>query len=411
MDAKNLLREIRENIETVIKQDSTLGKALWQEFLRIHLADIAQFLSDFDREQFLQLFLNLPKVLKVKVFEELSDPLKVQALSGMTELDRVDCLNVLPADKLTDLFDILSDEELKEYLNLLNKKAREQVLSLMKFNPESAGGIMDTEVFVLLGEFTVERSIKLLQRLSLSQDIYQRIYVTNQAHQLVGFIKLEDLVLQPPKARISSFMRPNELVARANEDQEAIAKKMVHYSLMTVPVVGDNNQFLGVIPSETLVNVIVEEAGEDVQKMSALAPLKYPYFETSFFRFLYERSYILIALLLAQSFSTMIMRAYESTLQLGFLLFFTPMLISTGGNTSSQTSAIAIQGMASGEIRFSNMWRFLRREIIMAVILSFILGFTAFIRSYFSTKNCVESIAISISLSLIVFLLVVSLSL
>ena len=123
-------------------------------------------------------------------------------------------------------------------------------------------------------------------------------------------------------------MRHNELVALAQEDSDQLRKKMVHYGFMTVPVVGENNHFLGVIPSETLVDVLVEEASEDVQKMSALAPMKYPYFETSFLRLLFERGYILIALLLAQSFSTTIMKSYHTTLGCGTLLYFTTMLIS-----------------------------------------------------------------------------------
>ena len=99
----------------------------------------------------------------------------------------------------------------------------------------------------------------------------------------MGYIKLEDLVLQNAQTRIHHLCG-HEFVAQADEDRESIAKKMVHYKLMTIPVVGENNHFLGVIPSETLVDVLVEEASEDVQKMSALAPMKYPYFETSFLR-------------------------------------------------------------------------------------------------------------------------------
>src|SRR5690606_14110492 len=102
----------------------------------------------------------------------------------------------------------------------------------------------------LVADFTVEKSIKLLQRLSPSKDIHQQLYVVNRYHQLEGHINLEDLVLQKPHERIGSFMHKNELVARAQEDREAIAKKMVHYSLMTVPVVDDENHFLGIISSE-----------------------------------------------------------------------------------------------------------------------------------------------------------------
>lgn len=407
MDAKELLQEIRDNIESVIQKEPPLGEALWKEFIKVHPADIADFFADIDRESFKQLFTNLPKELKLAVFEELSDIMEVYTLSFMSEHERFDALNTLPVDELTDLFDLFTDEELKIYLNLLRTKAREQVIALLKFHPESAGGIMDTEVISLMEDFTVEKSVNILQRLRPRRDIHRQIYVTNRAHQLVGHILLEDLVLQPPKSRISSFVRENELVAQADEDRESIAKQMVHYSVMNIPVVGKGNHFLGVIPSETLVDVIVEEASEDVQKMSALAPLKHSYFETSFFRMLYERSYILIALLLAESFSTTIMKAYESTLQFGVLIYFITMLISAGGNTSSQTSAVVIQGMASGEIRPSNIFKFLRRELLMATMLAIILGITSFIRVYMTSGHVLESIAISLALAIIVLVSVV----
>jgi len=278
----------------------------------------------------------------------------------------------------------------------------EIVHALLKFDPESAGGIMDAEVLVFIQDFTVEKSIQLLQRIQPNRDIYQQIYVTDKDHRLVGYIKLEDLVLQNAQSRISSFMRPVEFVALADEDRETIAKKMVHYKLMTIPVVNENNHFLGVIPSETLVDVLVEEASEDVQKMSALAPMKYPYFETPFLRLLFERGYILIALLLAQSFSTTIMKSFQTTLGIGSLLYFTTMLISTGGNTSSQTSALVIQGLITGELHPMNIHRFLRRELLIAGFLALVLSVVAYARAYLSGATFIESFAISVSLGAIV---------
>jgi magnesium transporter len=157
----------------------------------------------------------------------------------------------------------------------------------------------------------------------------------------------------------------------------------------------------------TLVDVLVEEASEDVQKMSALAPMKESYFDTSFMRLLYERSRILIALLLAGSFTTTIMRAYESTLEIGFLLYFASMLTSTGGNTSSQTSAMVIQGLALGDIQPANMLRFLRREFLMACMIGTILGVTAFMRVYVTTGEPLQSFAVSLALAVIVIVSVV----
>jgi len=401
VDGRNILQEVRENLASVIAHNSPLGTALWQELLAVHPADLANFLADLDRDDFKALFLALPKALMLEVFSELSDPLKVVGLSAMSESARVDALNSLHADQLTDLFDLLSDEELNKYLKQLHKKSREQVLSLLKFDPESAGGIMDTNVLSLREDFTVQKSIELLRRLKPTQEIFSVIYVTDDAMHLVGYVRLEDLVLKDPKARISSFMRKNDLVATADEDQEAIAKNMVHYGLMNIPVVSADNHFLGAIPAETLADILVEEASEDVQKMAAVTPLKYSYFETSFFKMLYERGYILVILLLIESFSNTILRAYETTL--GVLLYgFVPMIISVGGNSSNQTSAVAIQGMATGEIRPSNMLRFWWRELRMAFLLALILGVAAFTRVYLTSGEFWPSIAISIALTVIV---------
>lgn len=402
MDSRHLLHEIQDHLDSVIAQDTPLARGLWQHFIDLHPADIADFFTDIDLQKAHELFKKLPRKLQTQVFEEFSDGMKVRSLEFMSEQQKVDALNALPVDDLTDLFDHMSDEELKNYIGVLHKNAREKVLSLMQFDPESAGGIMDTEVIVLMQDFTVEKAIQVLQRLQPNRDIYQQLYITDREHRLVGFIKLEDLVLRQPQTRIASFMRPNELVAQAADDREMVAKKMVHYGLMTVPVVGDNNHFLGVITNETLVDVLVEEASEDVQKMSALAPMKYPYFETSFLRLLFERGYILVALLLAQSFSTTIMKSYQDTLGYGMLLYFTTMLVSTGGNTSSQTSALVIQGLITGELHAMNIFRFLRRELLMACILGGILGLVGFTRAYVAGVSTLESVAISLSLSVIV---------
>lgn len=403
MDNQTLLNQIKDNITTVAEQSTPLGSSLWGFFLQMHPADMADFFADLSRPQVIELYIPLPDDLKSSVFKELPDSLKVYILAALPQKEKIMILDVLQADELTDLFDFFSDEELRTYLNLLNRTARERVLSLMKFDPDSAGGIMDPQLYSLMEDFTVEKSISILQRLKPQKDVYQRVYVTDEDHHLVGYIDLQDLVLQSPATRISSFMKKNEYVAPVGEDREKVARRMVHYRISNVPVVSENGIFLGAIPADTLANVLVEEAGEDVQRISAVTPLKQSYFETSFFRLLYERSGILVILLLVESLSGTILEAYDSTL--GVVLFlFIPMIISTGGNTSSQTSAVAIQGMAAGEIRATNMFKFLQRELRLGAAIGTMLAGTAFIRVVVMTGDYMYGIAVSLALGLIVML-------
>ena len=407
MEQHPIEHEIRNHLDTVIAQDTPQGIALWASLLEQHPADIAELFTLLDRDSFQKLFEKLPKPIELAVFRELSDALKVFCLSFMPDTDRVDALGALHADEMTDLFALLSDEELKSYLNLLHKNVRKKIIALMKFAPESAGGIMDIDVMTLMQDFSVEQSIQLLQRLSPRIDVHRRIFVINREHTLRGYINLEDLLVHKPKERIESFIRPNEFIVQADMDREEVAKQMIHYDVMTVPVIDAEQHFLGAISSDTIVDVIVQEATEDVQKMAALAPLKHSYFDTSFWRILWGRSYILIVLLLAESFSGFILDAYASSLS-KFLLFFLPMLISAGGNTSSQTSAIVIQGLATGDIHEGNIRKFLRREFVMAGLLACILGITGFIRVYMTGgTNIVEASAISITLAVLVMAAVI----
>jgi magnesium transporter len=406
MDVRDLLLEIQNNIDDVISQKGPVGASLWHELLKTHPVDIALLFKGLSKEQVRAIYEALPKYIQLDLFHELSDRLKVYVLSFLDDHDQVEVFQTLSTDELTDLFDIFSDEELKRYLESLNKRVREKVIKILKFEPESAAGVMHTDVLTLMEDFTVEKSIQLMQRLRPSKDVHQLIFVVNKDHRLVGFVYLEDLLFNKSNTRISSFMHKNELIASAQEDRETIAKKMVHYGLTTVPVVGNDGIFLGVISGDTLVDVLVEEATEDVQKMAAMAPMTRPYFETPFFRSVYERGYILVILLLAGSVSTTIMRMYEATLT-EMLLIFVPMLTSVGGNTSNQTSAVAICGMASGEFDSGTMKMFLRREFLVATCLSIILGLTAFTRVYLTNKVVWESLVVSFTLAIIVLVSVI----
>ena len=397
------LRDVGEHLEEVISQETPLGQSLWDSLVETHPADIGHFFTEIDRDSAWLLFAQFPKELKHDVFAQISHTLQSFFLERMDDQDRADAMHTLNADELTDLFDHLSDEELKRYLNALHKNVRQKVLALLQFDPESAGGIMDIEVLTLMLDFTVEKSVKLLQRLQPSREIHQQIYVTNRAHRLEGHINLEDLVLHGPQERISSFMRKNELVAFAQEDRETVAKRMVHYGLTTAPVVDDKNHFLGVIPGDTLVDVIMKEATEDVQKMAALAPMRASYFETSIARIFFQRGYILVALLIAESVSGSILKAHEAALT-ALLYSFLPMLISAGGNASNQTSAVVIQGMASGQIDMSDVRRFFKREICVAFLLACVLSIVAFLRVYWPSGALVESMAVASAVWLIVVL-------
>ena len=212
-------------------------------------------------------------------------------------------------------------------------------------------------------------------------------------------------MLRSPTTLLSSILKKVPYAAFPNEDQESVAQKMVHYSMMTVPVVNEEQFLIGVIQEDDLIDIIQKEAMEDVQRISA-APDTTSYFEVSFGKQLLQRSSILGVLLIFGSVTSFIIHQYEVILlaPYPFLVMFFAMLVSTGGNTSGQTSAIAIQGMSSGDINESNTWKFITREFFIGLFLAIILAFIAFVRVYLGHGQLWESFIVSVALGVIVLI-------
>ncbi|MBV8660574.1 MAG: magnesium transporter [Candidatus Dependentiae bacterium] len=399
------LEDIALHIQEVLEQQTIRSKNLIKQLNLAHYADIAQLINSLDLIFAAQLFTFLDPLLQVHVFYELHPSVMRLILSNLSSADKANLLKNSHADEITDLFDILSDEELQGCLEVLHQKERQQVLSLMQFAPDTAGGIMNVDVITFMQNFTVAKSITLLQRLRPRRDLHRSIYVTDESNKLVGVIKLEDLVLKSPETPLSSILRQIPFIATVDQDQQEIANKMAHYRTMIAPVVNDQDFLLGVIAGETLVDVLQREAQEEVQKMSGFL-LNQSYLESKTTSIVFRRGSFLAFLLLAESLTSVIMESFHATLST-FLFSFIAMLVATGGNTSSQTSAIVIQGLSSGDINDANMRKFLKREFLIGFILAIFLSMIAFVRIYTFHREFWGSLVVSLSLGMIVFTAVV----
>ncbi|MGZ6250482.1 MAG: magnesium transporter [Candidatus Chromulinivorax sp.] len=401
-----VIENIALHIQEVLLQQTVRSKILIEQMNLAHYADIAQLLNDLDITYSASLFMFLKHKLQVEVFYELKPSLMRAILKNLSSEDKTHLLKNSHADDITDLFDILTDDELQSCLEVLHQKERQQVLSLMKFAPDTAGGIMNIDVITFVQSFTVAKSITLLQRLRPRRDLHRNIYVTDERNKLVGVIKLEDLVLKTPETRLSSILRQVPFIAHADQHQEEIANKMAHYRVMVAPVVNDQNFLLGVITGETLVDVLQREAQEDVQKMSGFF-LNQSYLESGVASIVFRRGGFLAFLLLAESLTSVIMESFHATLSASTFLFsFIAMLVATGGNTSSQSSAIVIQGLSSGDIHDANLRKFLQRELLIGFVLALFLSIIAFCRIFLFHQEFWGSLVVSLSLGVIVFMAV-----
>ena len=374
---------------------------LFERIKELHPADIADILENINKSILIQLFFYLPPEKKADVFMEFSNERRQFIFVGSSKNNRESLLDYLTIDELVDFFDDLSHDDVNLYIQLLNKKERKKVLSLLEFPEDSAAGIMESDIVVLSENITVHKTIFILKRLKANKTLYRTIYIVNSKQILLGYILLEDLVLAEEDDSITQFMVPIEYKVNAYDDQENIAAYMTRYRLDIVPVIDSENHFLGVITAEIVARTIEDEASEDIFRMASLSPIKDSYFQTNVFKLIWQRSTILTILLLLQSLSTMIIGKYTLLLS-GFLITYIGMITSTGGNTSSQVSALVIQGLASGDIRIKDMVRFIKRELTIGFFLAIILSIVGAARIYFFHYQITETIIVGGALFCIV---------
>ncbi|KKQ49822.1 MAG: Response regulator receiver protein [candidate division TM6 bacterium GW2011_GWF2_38_10] len=400
---KKIILQIENNIETIIKEDTGLGRDLWHILLQQHPADIAMLIAQLDFDDQVRLFKKLPQDVRSKVFEKIPENIQAVLLVNLDQQDATTILKGMPVDNITDLFDYLSDEDLEKYLKLLHSKQRNQIISLLNFEPSSAGGRMQSNVITFQDGFTVQKSINLLQRLSSTQEIMHRVYVTNAENIVVGYVTLEQLVLNKPESVIARIMGKNELLVYVDEDQEDIVEQMEHYDLVCAPVVDKEHHFLGVITADDVYDIIKEEGSEDVYKMSGLSPMEHSYFATPWWVLIRQRLPWLVGLLILQSFSSIIMASYGTAMgQYVVLTFFLTMLVGTGGNAGNQSATLVIRGLTTKEITRQNGMRMLLREFGISLGMAFLLAIVGFLRVWMSAHNMLFSFIVGTSLFVIV---------
>lgn len=395
--------QLEQHILEVIHESSDVGIKLWKMILGHHPADIATIFEHVNAPEQALLLQKISKEVSPKIFERMSG-ISQAALLDYLEKDYIaHILQQMHSDRLTHLFDYISDDQLQEYLKLLQRKQRNQIVSSLNFANKSAGRLMSSDILTFPRDFTVKKSIALLQRIGPKRDVLQSIYLTDEQNILTGFINIQDLVLNNGETPLMSIMKPCSFVAQVNDDQEHVAQQMNHYNLMSAPVVNDQNYFLGVVTADDIFHVMEDEATEEVYKMSGLSAMEDSYLETPFWTLIKQRSNWLVSLLFLQSISGVIMAHFESIYaKYTMLTFFITMLIGTGGNAGNQSATLIIRGLSTGEINKKTTMKALCKEINSAGVIGLILSVACFIRVYFYSHDFLMAITVSIVLFLIV---------
>jgi len=285
-------------------------------------------------------------------------------------------IRLLAPDDAADLIQEAPVEERENLLSLLDESTRREVKRLLDYAEDEAGGLMNTRYSRLRADMTVDEAISYLRRDARSREktVYY-VYVVDAAEHLLGVVSFRDLIVAPGDKHVSDVMRTEVISAPDDLDQEALSKLFMRHHLLMMPIVDAEGRIKGVVTVNDIVDVVQEEATEDIQKLGGVETLDEPYLEISLLRMIRKRAGWLAALFLGEMLTATAMGQFETEIERAVVLaLFVPLIISSGGNSGSQATTLVIRAMALGEVRVRDWWRVIRREVVTGLGLGSILA-------------------------------------
>jgi magnesium transporter len=295
-----------------------------------------------------------------------------ELLATFTSTERQLWMRQLEPDDAADVVQAAAANQRETLLGALDATARREVTALLAYAEDNAGGLMSPRYVRLRPDMTVDEGIAYLRRAARErvETIYY-IYVLDAENRLLGVASFRELFAATPEKFVRDVMRTRVITVRDDLDQEQVANVIAENDLMAVPVVNAQGQLQGIVTIDDVVDVVREEATEDIQKIGGSAALDAPYLETSILGLVQKRAVWLTVLFVGQFLTTSAMSYFERAIVLSL---FIPLVISSGGNSGSQASTLVIRAMAMEEVRLRDWWRVLRREVVIGLLLGLVLG-------------------------------------
>ncbi|MDD7392425.1 MAG: magnesium transporter [Fusobacterium gastrosuis] len=374
-----------EEILTLLEQNklSELKEILLDE----NPIDIAEAFEEFPKEKCLIIFKILPKDLSSEVFSYLSPEKQQEVIENITDEEIRYIMDEMYLDDTVDFIEEMPANIVDKILKNTSHDKRKLINQILKYPDTSAGSVMTVEYISFKGTLTVKQAIEYYRQVAIDREETDICFVTDNKRKLVGWISLKTLILSNDDSLIENEMETNIISVQTRDDQEEIASLFRKYDITTMPVVDNEDRLVGVITVDDIVDVIDQENTEDFQKMAAMNPSDQEYLKESVFSLARHRIVWLLILMVSATFTGLIIKKYEDTLQTAVILaIFIPMLMDTGGNAGAQSSTLIIRGIALEEIEFSDILKVIWKEFRVSLIVGTILSSFNFIRLYFFEK-------------------------
>ncbi len=369
-------------------------------------SDVAGLFQDLEDKQIPVMFRLLPKELAAETFVEMEPDDQELLIRGFSDNELKEVLDELYVDDAADLVEEMPANVVKRILKAVDPEMRSSINQILCYPEYSAGSIMTTEYVSLRPHMTVEEAILRIRRQGVDKETIYTCYVLDMDRTLIGLVTVKDLLLAPDdEMEIQDLMETNLIFVNTQTDQEEVARMFSKYNFLALPVVDTENRMVGICTFDDAMDVMEEEATEDMELMSGMTPSEKPYLKSSPFELFKNRIPWLMLMMVSATFTGLIMTAFEDALAAQIALSaFIPMLMGTGGNSGSQSSVTVIRGLSLGEVEFSDIGQVLWKEVRTAFLCGIALAVVCFCKIWLVDKLLFGNENITLMVDLVVCL-------
>lgn len=345
----------------------------------MNVVDIADFLSSIPLSDSAKAFRLCKKDTASAIFTELDPEVQEQIVQSMNDAEIGHFMDDLAIDDTVDMLEEFPANMVNRVLKSTKPELRQEINRFLNYPEDSVGSIMTSEFVNIRSEMTVAQAVAYIRKTGVDKETVYTIYVTDTSKVLLGTVSLRDLLFAKEDEKIETLMETTLVSISTMEDQEEAAGLISKYGLLVLPVVDSEGRLVGIVTVDDAVEVIQEEATEDIEIMAAMAPSDKPYLKVGVFRTFFNRIPWLLFLMISATFTGTIISHYESALgQMVVLTAFIPMLMGTGGNASGQASATIIRSLSLGDVRMGNILRVLWKEFRVSLLCGIALSVVVF---------------------------------
>ena len=344
-------------------------------------ADAAAMLQELPESKMPLVFRLLPKELAAETFAYMEGDAQEVLIQGFTDKELDEVIGEMFLDDAVDMIEEMPANVVKKILRHVDADTRKMINQVLNYPKDSAGSIMTMEYVDLKRRMTVEQAFERIRSTALDSETVYTCYVTDGRRKLEGVITVRELLLAPKDAVLRDIMETNVKFVTTHTDQEEAARLLSKYDFLALPVVDTENRLVGIVTVDDAMDVMQEEATEDMERMAAIAPSDKPYMKVSVFENWKKRAPWLLFLMISAAFTGSIITHFETALAANLVLSsFIPMLMSTGGNTGSQASTTIIRSLSLGEVRYRDIPQILLKESSTAVLCGVTLAVANFLK-------------------------------